>query len=332
MASLAYTQTPSRSLAPEACRPAPRVPPGPWRPRLLEELEPPITRRLELCVGVLTYLSGSDPSIYMAIADPNIDVAEAVQLICTDPDLAARVLRVANSPAYGLVSRVGDLNRAVVLLGFTEVRNLALRAVLDHVLKAHAGRELAERLWKHSYACSIAAQDLATLTQKVRPRLAATLGLLHDLGRIATCVLDEALFLELETGDLRDDTPEWCRLEEVALGAQHAALGALIARRWGLPEELVKGLNIHNLGWYVPPEAIPPKWRATAALLYCAESLVRWVEEQPSGSGLERRAAKEWQPPEAYLRVLGESLTPERVASPEAIRHILRARRLAVAT
>ena len=65
-----------------------------------------------VALELLNTLSGSDP-----------DVTTLARRIAQDQAIAARVLRVANSPFYGLQSRVGSIHDAVVVLGFSAVRS-----------------------------------------------------------------------------------------------------------------------------------------------------------------------------------------------------------------
>lgn len=319
--ALAVASTPEEPCAP---------PPSGWLPRLLEDLEVETREGLEERIARLTRSSRSNPRIYLAVADPDTDIDEVVQLVSTDPDLAARILRVVNSPSFGLVAKVKELPRAIALLGYAEIRTLVLKTGVDHVLRSPESAAINDKLWLHSYTCSVAAMSMAQACQAVPPSVASTVGLLHDLGRIALGIIDLDLSRELESADLPEDGEERGRREEEALGAGHAALGALIARQWGLPDELVQGINLHTLSGFVPPEQIPQPYRALASVLCCADSLSHWIESQTPDGALFTRAGSEWQPPAPHLRALGSSLTPRDLADPDTVKRVLRARQIAM--
>jgi HD-like signal output (HDOD) protein len=302
---------------------------GLWVPAPLDDLQPLLIARLKDDIGCLTKLSGSNFRISVAVANPDTDIQEVVQLVSTDPELAARILRVANSPSLGLKCQVKELSRAIVVLGYAEVKALALRTCLDGMLDTVSFRSISERLWRHSYMCSVAALNMAQTCRKVQPPLASTLGLLHDFGRLAISVLDTALFYELERGKVAEDSEMRLRREENALGICHGPLGALITRQWGLPEDLVQGINYHNLCHFTDPGAVPREFRPAVSIVHCAESLVEWVEIHRRESSVATNAAKRWSPPKDYLKVLGPSATPATLATPDLIQRILTARELA---
>ena len=72
-----------------------------------------------VALDLLNTLAGSEP-----------DVISLARRIAQDQAIAARVLRVANSPFYGLQKRVGSVHDAVVVLGFSAVRSLVLAAAV----------------------------------------------------------------------------------------------------------------------------------------------------------------------------------------------------------
>ena len=60
------------------------------------------------------------------VDDPDVPLSEMVGVISLDAALTARLLRVANSAFYGSSGKVGTIDRAVMILGGSEIRNLAL--------------------------------------------------------------------------------------------------------------------------------------------------------------------------------------------------------------
>ena len=81
--------------------------------------------------------------------DPKSNATDFNKVIVTDPALSARVLRVVNSSLYGLPGQVSSINRAIVMLGVTTIRNLALSASFAKVFQGPALHPLFNpaRLW-----------------------------------------------------------------------------------------------------------------------------------------------------------------------------------------
>ncbi|MCU1427962.1 MAG: putative signal transduction protein, partial [Actinomycetia bacterium] len=116
--------------------------------------------------------------VLMVLDDPRNGAAAAADAVSPDVGLCARILHLANSPYFGASGRIGSIDRAVVTVGTSVVRSLAITTaagLLGEAAKVPAG------FWSHSGAVGVAASRLAG-----RFGLAAAdalcAGLLHDLG------------------------------------------------------------------------------------------------------------------------------------------------------
>lgn len=119
-----------------------------------------------------------------SLDDEAINAAKLARKIGYDPVLSARVLKIVNSPFFGVTGQVSSLPEAVMVLGFSNVRSLALAASLIGSFPMHDTGEFdPRRLWRHSFCCALCAQSLAPLA-KVDAEAAFTGGLLHDIGKI----------------------------------------------------------------------------------------------------------------------------------------------------
>src|SRR6266576_490387 len=107
--------------------------------------------------------------------------ADVARVVETDPALAARVMRLANSPYYGAPRRVSSTRHAIVMIGFDTVRGLAVSAacsLLDG--RAEVGPD---GFWHHAVTTACTASVIA---RKVgaSPSDAFSVGLLHDIGAV----------------------------------------------------------------------------------------------------------------------------------------------------
>lgn len=205
-----------------------------------------------------------------------------------DPALSARVLRVVNSPFYGMSGRIGSLNEAVMVLGFSAIRSLSVAASLAARLNVRAAESRNPlRIWEHSFACALAAQRLA-LPAGLSADIAFTSGLLHDIGLIAVAVqAPERFSTLLETcsdGVTRANT------ERELFGMPHEELGARLLAAWRLPTAIVNAVR-----WHHSPEAAEDRM---ADLVHIADL----VAHERAGFGMPRQPRA---PAEAALARLG---------------------------
>ena len=194
-------------------------------------------------------LPGVVARLQRMLADPNAGLAEIGAVVATDPPLAAKVLRTANSAAYGLREPVQTLHRAITVLGIRALRNIVLQVCLvdEFAHLANDERINLERLWRHSIAAAMVAQSLGTRagTRLVDPYDAYTCALLHDLGKLVLFETEREPYAAIiqEADALQTTTYS---IERERLGFTHAEVGGLLARQWGLPDDIVQSIRLHH--------------------------------------------------------------------------------------
>jgi putative nucleotidyltransferase with HDIG domain len=190
-------------------------------------------------------LPGAVLELLRSLDDEDINTAALAKKIGQDPLLSARVLKIVNSPFYGVTGLVASLPEAVMVLGFSNLRSLAMAASLTAGFPMHGqGDADPRRLWRHSFCCALCAQALAQ-TAKVDAGQAFTAGLLHDIGRIALlAAFPERFAAVLETS--RQQGIGFDAAEQATLGFSHAAFGARLLERWRLPAMLAHAVEFHH--------------------------------------------------------------------------------------
>ena len=189
---------------------------------------------------------------------------DVLSIVERDPALAAMVLRLVNSAAFGLQHEVTDLQLAVVLLGLGQLRTLAMAASMAALF---APTDATVHAWQHAFATACAARALADERVPALAETAFTAGMLHDIGTLVI------------SGPLAETNPHLYALaplrgdallaaEQRVLGADHTAIGAALAERWQLPEHLVSAIAGHHNP--PGPTMVTPD---LAALVYVAEIL-----------------------------------------------------------
>jgi putative nucleotidyltransferase with HDIG domain len=177
---------------------------------------------------------------------PNADVDQIVVLLRRDPALSIEVLRRCNSSAYGLDTPVMDINEAVFHLGFYEVYQITVTLYSMGMMNAQkeAPNYPMERLRVHSSIAGIAAGTLA-LEAGESEGVAFTVGLLHDVGKLALALAEGDQYSAM-TEDCRRTGASISEEEKKRFGFNHTEIGARLLQRWGVPVEVVVPVLEHN--------------------------------------------------------------------------------------
>lgn len=184
------------------------------------------------------------------IGDRRSSAADLARVIETDLSLAARVIRMANSPVYGAPRRVANTQHAIVLLGFDTIRGLAASAacsLLDE--RTYLGPD---GFWRHALGTAAAS---AAVARRVgwSAADAFSVGLLHDLGAVFLHRRDPKQF---EISMTHSTMGAQVAGEIAAFGETHAQAGAAALDAWGFPPPFVEAVALHQHGVEQPTYAL----------------------------------------------------------------------------
>jgi putative nucleotidyltransferase with HDIG domain len=173
-------------------------------------------------------------------ASSSNELADAIE---ADAALAITVMRAANNGA-GPSGRTGGVREAVEALQVDSVRSLAQAIDTYDVLGAPGlASDRNERFRRHAVAVRIAAErvgEVARLSQRDELAVAA---LLHDVGKLVLA----QLYGEAPQSEGREEAPDdRARRERRELGIDHALVGAVLVRRWGMPKIISGAVERHH--------------------------------------------------------------------------------------
>ena len=173
---------------------------------------------------------------------------EIVQVIQSDPVMTIKILKVINSPFYGMPQKISSIQRAVVNLGLNTIKNQALSVAAMGVLnpKNRAGFNINSFLL-HSLTtatiCRMLAEKLEIPQVECSDFFVA--GLLHDFGKIVFAEFYPDNFKQaLEKS--KQDNIALNKTELEFIGLNHAQAGKLLAKRWELDEALFNAIDHHH--------------------------------------------------------------------------------------
>lgn len=169
--------------------------------------------------------------IQRALQSPETNAADIVDIMASDPALAARMLQLANSPAFrAATGEITDLRAAVSRLGFNMVRTAAVEFAMRQLRRTDVTSEAAKSeirtIWHDSLQVAAVCYVVAKHYTNVNPDQALLTGLLHALGRLYVVMRAEG-GPKVSAEELREVAASW-----------QATIGKAILESWGLPEAL----------------------------------------------------------------------------------------------
>ena len=210
----------------------------------LEQLET-LTNAVVREIDTLPQFPDNIMNLQRLIGDPEAEISDIAREISVDPTMTADLLKLVNSAQFMLPKRVDNIVEAVKLVGTKGVRNLLYSYGTQKVL----GEKYSEMraLWQHSYRCAFYAYMLAKNFKRRKEILDDVYvgGILHDLGQIVIASLHPDL-LERITKVCKEKGIPGKMLENFSVGLNHAEVGALIAKKWNFPEQLISAIRYHH--------------------------------------------------------------------------------------
>ncbi|TMO67185.1 HDOD domain-containing protein [Pseudoalteromonas aurantia] len=200
------------------------------------------------------------------------ELGAIAKIILEDVATSAAVLKVINSPAYGMSRSVTDIKQAVMFLGV----NCITQLVTGHLLKnafsqSDCGISL-ERFWDNASELS---QIAMLIGQQIKPTIPVEnlqlVGLFHDAG-IPVMAMKYDNYSELLTKATQRPEKTLVMYEEQVYPANHTIVGYFLATSWHLPKPICQMILRHHDPEYLNG-TLDPMTKATFAALKLAENL-----------------------------------------------------------
>lgn len=216
-----------------------------------------------------------------------------VEIARQDPSLTASVMKVINSPYYGLRHKITDFQHAVLLLGFNQIQQLIVNTGIQSTMP---NTPEFRQLQFHSIVISALSSEISHLVKLGSPAMLSTLGILHDIGKSVILLL-------------RSNHPE---MEFLISQLDPNIVGPMLLKEWQLPLEITSPLEYQAYSEIAPPSAVPEEHQINLAVLYLAHLCFECLQGKP-GELVPAYMAKD------YMRILGcenssvESFVKERL-------------------
>lgn len=200
--------------------------------------------------------------------DPDIRTDAVARAIASDPVLAGRILRAANSAFFSPPRPLDSIEQALRYLGFGQIRSIILTSLLQSAVSTGHGDLTA--YWRRSLRTAAYAKTLASWLN-APGESSYLLGLVHDLGY---------LILRLADPEGIEAIERTCKGRATQLAAEHATLGcsslavtAALLRVWSFPEQHWWAIDSDDCHSHQATTSDCPPLGALGATLHIARSL-----------------------------------------------------------
>jgi putative nucleotidyltransferase with HDIG domain len=225
------------------------------------------------------------PSVIARLAALDLDSPDAneeiVALVRSDPPLALRLMRLANSSLHsnGEIKTIPD---AILRVGTAGLANVILALSVVEVFVPHTRGQ--RNLWIHSIQTALAARRLAQLRADVGLGMEECFlaGLLHDIGRFLIFEHRSEDMAKLDEAGV-SNPHELVAAELQVCGFDHATLGYEVCRRWNLPESVCEMVRVHHM-YGAQRRGVPTEVAALVRLVQEADCLSFGLLRNPATS------------------------------------------------
>ncbi|MCK5227882.1 MAG: HDOD domain-containing protein [Desulfobulbaceae bacterium] len=187
--------------------------------------------------------------IMTLLEDDEVPLKKIAEVIEKDMALAANLLKIANSPFYGTLSKISSIDHAIAILGISEVKAMLMASSIHHFFSTPETHSLdRKRFWHHSIICSQIAKHLSLHFKTGGEDGLFLAALIHDMGKI---IFDRYFHDEFITiiDTIREEHESFSMVEKRVLGATHYQIAAKIMQQWNFPESVTMLVFYHHAPW-----------------------------------------------------------------------------------
>lgn len=181
------------------------------------------------------------------ISEENSTIQEIEEVIKLDPSLVLRILRLINSPYYGMHQEVESITKAIVFIGLNNLRSLVVVEGLKDLFRSNRRGEIFSRtqLWFHCAVVGICARMISERIFQEKGDDAFLAGILHDIGMIVEDQVAHDRFLQ-SCKTYEPGAKSFIEYEKEIIGTDHCEIGYYLTREWKLPIRIQEAINHHH--------------------------------------------------------------------------------------
>jgi len=176
---------------------------------------------------------------------PGVELDEVADMILADQVLAARVIKMVNSPLYKPAHEIKSVKRALIYLGFRHIRELAFTCSFVDVFEGRDGIIDIQSFWEHSFGVGVVAKIIAQRVRYPDTEKAYLVGIVHDIGEVFLSFYKQDAFRAL-LDSVQGQPFRLVEKEAEFLGTSHNEIGFCIARKWNFPADYCEAISLHH--------------------------------------------------------------------------------------
>jgi HD-like signal output (HDOD) protein len=200
-------------------------------------------------------------------------IAVFTDIIGGDVSVSSSVLRIINSPFYGMRSEISSIHQAISLLGPKHLKNL-LATVLFRMSMEGEGFTPMPRYWDNATDVARLSSYLARQLGTAQADQAYTVGLFFDCG-IPVMAQQYDDFKKILAQQNQEQLESYTALEDLHFNTNHSIMGYYVMRSWGLPKILREACLLHHDIDYIKDDYVgaDPSCRNLVIILKIAEHI-----------------------------------------------------------
>jgi putative nucleotidyltransferase with HDIG domain len=253
-----------------------------------------------------------------AIRNPLTSNQELETIISEDTALASKILMIANSALFNFPSRIDTISKAITIIGFKQLNEIIMSCSIIAMFKDIPQEVInMEQFWRHNIAVATTGRILASFRREQNVERFFTAGLLHDIGKLVLFVDKPSYAYEVmqrcsETNELMH------KVEKEILGFDHASLGAMLLKKWKLPDSLVSAVYYHHMPSITTGDIVEP------AIVHVADIISHAMQFGTSGENfVPTLNEKAWAALGLDVDVISNVIEQLGVQYKEAVKYIL---------
>jgi HD-like signal output (HDOD) protein len=216
------------------------------------------------------------PAVYhklqMALANSESTFQDYAEIIQVDTSLAARLLKISNSPFFGFETKVESITHAMTIIGLEQIIDLALVSMVIEKFKGIPKEFVVmEEFWRHSIAVGLCARLIGRGINEPNSERYYLAGVLHDIGSLVF-YKEIPIQARLIISEAQADNKHLNEVEKEILGFHHGEMGGYLLREWGFPEVFSESIP------YVHQPSKATNYSEVATILHLADCVAYHME------------------------------------------------------